>query len=49
VRVLADVRRQRAKFDRDDPQVNGKHVDLTGKAGFDAALGQPPGSPPPSD
>jgi hypothetical protein len=25
VRVLADAKRQRAKFDRDDPAISGKH------------------------
>jgi hypothetical protein len=44
--VLADVRRQQAKFNRDDPRVNGKHADATGRRAFDAALSQPPGTPP---
>ncbi len=46
VNVLADVKHQDAKFDRSDPKVSGK-----GKPGaqdeFDAALAQPPLSPPP--
>jgi hypothetical protein len=45
VAVLADVKRQDAKFDRSDPKVSGKggHSD---KDAFDAALKQPPISPP---
>jgi hypothetical protein len=46
IEVLADVRRQKAKFNRDDPRVNGKNEDVNGKRGFDAALEQPPGTPP---
>ena len=48
VRALADVRRQRAKFDRSDPRVNGK-ARRTAKDSLDEALAEPPGSPPPGD
>lgn len=43
VNVLADVKRQRAKFDRSDPKVSGKGVDR-----FNEALKHPP-VPPSSD
>ena len=46
VNVLADVRAQRAKFDRSDPRVSGK-AKPGSKDSFDEALRQPPGSPPP--
>jgi hypothetical protein len=46
--VLADVKHQEAKFDKSDPKVSGKH-DLTGKDAFEAALKEPPGSPPLGD
>jgi hypothetical protein len=44
VQVLADVKHQEAKFDKSDPKVSGKsgHEDP-----FEAALEEPPGSPPP--
>jgi hypothetical protein len=48
VGVLADVKHQEAKFDKSDPKVSGKH-DLTGKDAFEAALKEPPGSPPLGD
>src|SRR5881398_804338 len=38
VSVFADVRRRRAKFDRDDARVNGKGIDVTGARAFDDAL-----------
>ena len=51
VSVLADVRRQRAKFDRSDPRVSGKGGQggpcRSDKARFSEALRQPPQSPPP--
>jgi hypothetical protein len=53
VQVLADVKRQRAKFDRSDPQVSGKGQRAEGgqysKDSFDQALAEPPGSPLPGD
>jgi hypothetical protein len=49
VRVFADVKGQKVKFDTSDPQVSGKGEDLSGKSGYDAALAQPPGSPPPGE
>jgi hypothetical protein len=48
VDVLADVKHQDAKFDRSDPKVSGK-VQRSGKDAFDAALKQPPLSPPVDD
>ena len=48
VGVLADVKRQKAKFDRADPAVNGKDK-LSDKEAFDAALKQPPLSHPLKD
>ena len=45
VDVLADVKAQRARFDRSDPQVSGKGQP-SAKDRFDEALKQPPGSPP---
>jgi hypothetical protein len=45
VAVLADVKRQDAKFDRSDPKVSGKGGQ-SDKDAFDAALKQPPTSPP---
>ncbi len=45
VNVLADVRKQRAKFDRADPVINGKAA-RRDKDAFDEALHQPPGTPP---
>jgi hypothetical protein len=44
VNALADVKRQRAKFDRSDPRVNGK--DKPDDRAFTAALNDPPGTPP---
>ncbi len=41
VNVLADVKRQRAKFDRADPQVSGKGKQ-SDKDRFNEALKQPP-------
>ena len=46
VKVLADVKHEDAKFDKSDPKVSGKG-DITGKDTFDAALRNPPGTPPP--
>jgi hypothetical protein len=46
VDVLADVKAQRAKFDRADPRVTGKK-DASGKDDFNQALKQAPGTPPP--
>ncbi|MFL5822673.1 MAG: hypothetical protein ACJ764_04450 [Solirubrobacteraceae bacterium] len=45
VRALADVRHQRAKFDRSDPRVTGKDKP-SDKEAFETALNEPPGSPP---
>ena len=47
VGALADVRHQKAKFDRSDPKVSGKSRRRP-KDRVDEALQQPPGSPPPS-
>lgn len=48
VRVHADVRRQEAKFDRDDPALSAKAVKAamraSAQARFDAAAEAPPGS-----
>ena len=53
VNVLADSRRQQAKFDRSDPAVSGKGRRAEGgeysKDSFDKALAEPPGSPRPDD
>jgi hypothetical protein len=53
VEVLADTKRQKAKFDRSDPRVRGKGRRAEGgeysKEAFDQALAAPPGSPPPGD
>jgi hypothetical protein len=50
VPVLADAKRQRAKFDTSDPRISGKGRRAEGgsssKESFDQALAQPPGSPP---
>jgi hypothetical protein len=46
--VLADVKHQKAKFDRSDPLVSGKGQP-TAKDSFNEALAEPPGSPPPGD
>jgi len=50
VRVLADVKGGRAKFERSDPRVSGKGRREEGgessKGSFDRALTEPPGSPP---
>jgi hypothetical protein len=43
VRALADVKRQRAKFDRSDPRVNGKGRPRA-KDAFEQAKAEPPGS-----
>ena len=48
VNALADVKNQKAKFDRSDPRVSGKGR-RTAKDSFDEALEQPPGSPVPPD
>ena len=48
VPVLADVGRQKAKFDRSDPTISGKNRPSSNDA-FNEALAQPPGSPPPDD
>lgn len=48
VKVLADVKRQDAKFDKSDPKVSGRGKQ-SDKDAFDAALKQPPLSPPPKD
>ncbi|TVY99667.1 hypothetical protein EAS64_41095 [Trebonia kvetii] len=47
VSVLADVKNQKAKFDRSDPAVNGK-AKRSGADRFDEALKQPPLTPPPA-
>jgi hypothetical protein len=44
VKVLVDVKRQRARFDPSDPQLSGKQSSAARDA-FDAALAQPPGTP----
>jgi hypothetical protein len=53
VHVLADIKRQSAKFDRSDPQVSGKGRRTEGgqysKDSFDEAMAAPPGSPPLND
>ncbi len=53
VQSFADVKRQRAKFDRSDPRVSGKGRRAEGgrysKDSFDQALAEPPGAPPPGD
>ena len=46
VPVLADVARQKAKFDRSDPKISGKGKQSAEDL-FDEALAEPPGSPPP--
>jgi hypothetical protein len=46
VNVLADTKHQDAKFDKSDPKVNGTN-ELSEKDVFNAALKQPPLSPPP--
>ena len=46
VGALADVDRQKAKFDRSDPRVKGTGAKRA-KDAFDEALSEPPGSPPP--
>jgi hypothetical protein len=46
VKVLVDVKRQRAKFDPSDPQLSGKKSHAASDA-FDAALAQPAGTPIP--
>ena len=46
VSVLADLKAQRAKFDRSDPRISGKGQPAAGDR-FSQALHQPPGSPPP--
>jgi hypothetical protein len=48
VDVLADVKHQDAKFDKSDPKVSGKGQ-RSAKDTFDAALKQPPLSPPADD
>jgi hypothetical protein len=48
VNVLADVKHQDAKFDKSDPKVSGKNQ-LSERDAFNAALEQPPLSPPPKD
>jgi hypothetical protein len=47
ISVLADVKQQRAKFDKSDPKVSGADVHRANKDTFDEALHQPPGTPPP--
>jgi hypothetical protein len=47
VQAFADVRRQKAKFDRADPRVSGKGS-KPGRQRFEEALADPPGTPPPS-
>jgi hypothetical protein len=44
VKVLVDVKHQRAKFDPSDPRLSGKKSSAAHDA-FDAALAQPPGTP----
>lgn len=48
VNVLADTDHRRAKFDRSDPRISGKGRKRAEDT-FDAALAQPPNSPPPRD
>jgi hypothetical protein len=48
VNVLADVKHQRAKFDRSDPQISGKGI-RSDKDRFNEALKRPPLSPPAGD
>jgi hypothetical protein len=45
VKVHADVRRQKAKFDKSDPQISFKHYQQGRDAQFDALLTQPPAMP----
>jgi hypothetical protein len=53
VQVLADIKRQSAKFDRSDPQVSGRGRRAEGgeysKDSFDEAMAAPPGSLPPDN
>jgi hypothetical protein len=42
VKVHADVGRQKAKFDKSDPQISFKHYQQGRDAQFDALLTQPP-------
>jgi hypothetical protein len=53
VPVLADVKHQKAKFDRSDPRIKGQGRRAEGgqysKDSFDQALAAPPGSPSPCD
>ena len=44
VPVLVDVRRQKAKFDRSDPKINGKGAKKA-KDDFEEVLAEPAGSP----
>jgi hypothetical protein len=46
VPVLADVRRQKAKFDRDQAKTLGRQVAFQ-KARFEEAREEPPGTTPP--
>jgi hypothetical protein len=48
VKVLVDVKNKKAKFDTSDPKVSGKKQSSASDK-FDAALAEPPLSPPPSD
>jgi hypothetical protein len=46
---MADAKRHKATFDRDDPRVSGKGRGKSAKDSFDQALEQPPGTPPVQD
>jgi hypothetical protein len=48
IEVLADVKRQKAKFDRAKAKTIGREAPYR-KRDFDDALSQPPGTPPPPD
>jgi hypothetical protein len=45
VRVLADVKRQRAKFDKADPAISAKAREDAAAEQFRETLAQPPGGP----
>jgi hypothetical protein len=43
VHVQADVRRTKARFDKDDPRISAKAQERAADAQFEATLHQPPG------
>jgi len=44
VRVQADVRRAKARFDKDDPRISAKAQEEAADTQFEATLHEPPGS-----